>query len=107
MRFVILVIDNGNNLAVANEMAEIDAFNEELTSASQLVMAAGISSDGRATVVDNRSNSQEVSVGSIQTGPDHYTGFWIIEVATAEVALEVAKRGSLACNRRVELRPFL
>ncbi|NBQ01552.1 MAG: hypothetical protein EBU45_05955, partial [Actinobacteria bacterium] len=34
-------------------------------------------------------------------------GFWIIDVPNQEIALELAARGSKACNRRVELRPLL
>ena len=33
--------------------------------------------------------------------------FWIIEASDLDVALKLAAAGSKACNRRVEVRPFL
>ena len=38
---------------------------------------------------------------------EYIVGFWIIEAADLDVALRLARRGSKACNRRVELRPVL
>jgi hypothetical protein len=35
------------------------------------------------------------------------SGFWIIEAPGLDVALKLAAAGSKACNRRVEVRPFL
>jgi len=34
-------------------------------------------------------------------------GFWVMEAADLDVALELAAAGSKACNRKVEVRPFL
>jgi hypothetical protein len=34
-------------------------------------------------------------------------GFWIIEAADLDVALKLAAEGSKACNRKIEVRPFL
>ncbi len=33
--------------------------------------------------------------------------FWIIEAFDLDVALKLATEGSKACNRKVEVRPFL
>jgi hypothetical protein len=38
---------------------------------------------------------------------EYIAGFWIIEAPDLDVALELATGGSKACNRRVEVRPFL
>ena len=35
------------------------------------------------------------------------SGFWIIAADDLDVALKLAAGGSKACNRRVEVRPFL
>jgi riboflavin biosynthesis pyrimidine reductase len=37
----------------------------------------------------------------------YLVGFWIIEAADLDVALKLAAEGSKACNRKVEVRPFL
>jgi hypothetical protein len=35
------------------------------------------------------------------------SGFWIIQADSLEQAQALAAEGSKACNRKVELRPFL
>jgi len=39
--------------------------------------------------------------------PECYSGFWLIEASDEAKAKELALAGSLACNRKVELRPYL
>jgi hypothetical protein len=108
MRFIIFVIDGPGHPASTDEMVHIDAFNEKLQENGQWITAAGIRESSAATLIDNRANKGEVVAGSLfQDFPDFYTGFWIIEVESEVVALELAKEGSLACNRKVELRPYI
>lgn len=108
MRFVIYVIDGSANTATGTEMADIDAFNDRLEAKGQLILAAGIGDRSTATLIDNRLGIDLVtSATSLQPGPEHYSGFWLIKADNAEQALELAKEGSRCCNRRVELRPFL
>ena len=38
---------------------------------------------------------------------EYLAGFWIIEAADLDVAPKLAAEGSKACNRKVEVRPFL
>ena len=38
---------------------------------------------------------------------EYLAGFWIIRAADLDVALKLAAEGSKACNRKVEVRPFL
>jgi hypothetical protein len=38
---------------------------------------------------------------------EYVAGFWIMETADQDVALRLAAEGSKACNRKVEVRPFL
>lgn len=90
----------------SQEMAAINAFNDDLRSKGQLVMAEGIQSPSQAVLIDNRAE-----VGLIQEGPLHQldeyvSGFWVIETQTTDEAKEIASRASLACNRKVELRPL-
>ena len=107
MKFSIFVIDGPGNLAVADEMKQIDDFNESLQKSGNWVMAAGIAGPEAASVFDNRDERKLQSSGSFFKEGEHYSGFWIIDAPTREVAEELASRGSLACNRKVELRPFL
>jgi len=107
MRFVIFVIDGTSNSATGNEIAAIDAFNDRLTANNHLILAAGIAQPSRATLFDNRWGASIQTTGSLFDGPEHYSGIWIIHADTLEMAEEYAAAGSLACNRRVELRPIL
>lgn len=107
MRFIIFVIDGPGNLADPNEMAQIDAFNDELQKNGQWITAAGIAQSAGATLIDNRNGKGEVQAGSLVKSSENYSGFWLIEAESAEIAKELALAGSKACNRKVELRPYL
>lgn len=107
MKFVIFVIDSTSNSASGNEMAEIDAFNEMLQQNGHWITAAGIHHGAQATVLDNRAGAGLVHEGSLYDSAEHYSGFWLIEANDHATALELAAAGSKACNRKVELRPYL
>ena len=107
MRFIIFVIDGASSSATGNEMAAIDAFNNRLSAGNHLLLAAGIAEPGRATLIDNRAGAGIEIQGSPFTAPEHYSGFWVISAESEEQAKAFAREGSAACNRKVELRPFL
>ena len=95
------------NDAPSLDPAAIDAFNDRLRDHGHWVLAAGIGAPDTATVIDDRGGAGATSPGSLTDDRDHYSGFWIIDVPDKERALALAAAGSRACNRRVELRPFL
>ena len=107
MRYVLFVIDDATGSATGGEMEAIDAFNERLRAGGHWVLAAGIGAPDTATVLDDRGGAGRATEGSLFAGPEHYSGFWIVEAPTPERARALASEGSRACNRRVELRPFL
>ena len=107
MRFIIFVIDGPGNLANPDEMAHIDAFNDQLQKDGHWVTAAGIREGAAAKVFDNRANAGVEKEGTFFDAPEYYSGFWIIEAGSQEKAEELARGGSLACNRKVELRPYI
>jgi hypothetical protein len=106
LRFIIFVIDSDSNSGSSDEMHEIDNFNSELSRHNQLVMAAGMAGSPRGLLIDNRGTKELVESGSLN-GSEFYSGFWIIDAEDERQARELALEGSRACNRRVELRPFL
>jgi hypothetical protein len=107
MRYVIFVIDDTSGSGHADELAAIDAFNDALRAAGHWILAVGIAGPDRATLIDDRAGRGGTSAGSLFDGPDFYSGFWLIEAPSDDVALDLARRGSRACGRRVELRPLL
>ena len=107
MKYIIFVIDSASNSADGDEMAAIDAFNDMLQDKGHWITAAGIHHGEAATVIDNRGDAGIVTEGSLYSSPEHYSGFWVIEAEDNETALALAAEGSKACNRKVELRPYL
>ena len=107
MRYAIFVIDIENNPGNPSEMAEIDAFNDELISNNQLELAIGIAASSKSLLIDNRDGKDEVLETSLFQSSEFHSGLWIMRAGSDAEALELAKRGSRACNRKVELRPIL
>jgi hypothetical protein len=107
MKFMLFVIDQQSRSATTNEIASIDEFNDLLRANGHWVMAAGLAAPSRAMVFDNTSPTPSQTTGSLFASDDFYSGFWIISAESEEQAKRLAMAGSKACNRRVELRPFL
>ena len=106
MRYMICVIDDETGSGSGEEMVAIDAFNERLQNAGQLIMAEGLASPRASVVVDNRGGAGVVTPGPLHDTEEHVSGFWIVEATDRDAALALAAEGSRACNRVVELRPF-
>ena len=107
MRFLISVIDDTTGSASETEIGAIDAFNGHLREQGYWVLAAGLASPEEATVIDNRDGTGEKVQGPFLSSSEYVSGFWIVDAPTRDVALDLAAEGSMACNRRVELRAFL
>jgi hypothetical protein len=78
-----------------------------MVAAGQRVLAIGIASPDDSIQIDNRGGEVKYIQESLTNSNEYVSGFWIIDVPNQEIALELAARGSKACNRRVELRPLL
>ncbi len=108
MRFLINVIEGIEKPAHSRqEIDAIDAFNNEMVAAGERVLAVGIASPENSIQIDNRDGQVKYIKESLADSNEYVSGFWIIDVPNREIALELAARGSKACNRRVELRPLL
>jgi hypothetical protein len=107
MQYLVSVIDATAGLATPDEMAAIDVFNDRLQAEGHWVFAGGLGSPSTATVIDNRGEEPMFTDGPFVETKEYLAGFWIIEAADLDVALKLAAEGSKACNRKVEVRPFL
>jgi hypothetical protein len=108
MQYLVSVIDDTAGLATPSEMAAIDAFNDDrLRSGGYWVFAGGLASPSTATVIDNRHGEAVFTDGPFLESKEHMAGFWILEAPDLDVVLKLAAEGSKACNRKVEVRPFL
>ena len=107
MQYLISVIDDGTGPATPTEDADIDAFNDRLRAEGHWVFAGGLGSPSSATVIDNRGEEAMFTDGPFLESKEYLAGFWVMEAADLDVALKLAAEGSKACNRKVEVRPFL
>ncbi len=107
MQYLVSVIHDQAGLATPDEMAAIDVFNDRLQAEGHWVFAGGLASPNTATVIDNRGEEALVTDGPFIESKEYLGGFWVIEAPDLDVALELATEGSKACNRKIEVRPFL
>ena len=107
MQYLVSVIDDTAGLATPEEMAAIDAFNGRLQAEGHWVFAGGLAAPGSATVIDNRGEEVMITDGPFLESKEYLAGFWVMEAADLDVALTLAAEGSKACNRKLEVRPFL
>jgi hypothetical protein len=109
-----LLAVHGNEEDVANTPAEqmhtmfaqVDAFNTELQGSGKWVFAGGLQPASTATVVRAEAGEAIFTDGPYLETKEHIGGFWIIEAADLDEALEWARKGSAACMGAVEVRPF-
>src|SRR5215471_3598793 len=107
MQYLVGVIDDKTGLATTDEMAAIDAFNDRLRAEGHWVFAGGLAAPSSATVIDNRGEEAMFTDGPFLESKEYLAGFWIIEAADLDMVLKLAAKGSKACNRKIEVRPFL
>ncbi|WP_367874144.1 YciI family protein [Luteolibacter sp. Populi] len=83
---------------------DIDVLNEEMIAAGVRVFAGGLGSakslraqpDGKVLITD----------GPYLETKEHIGGFWILEAASLDEALEWGRKAVIACRAPVEVRPF-
>jgi hypothetical protein len=107
MQYLVSVIDDKTNSGTPDEMAAINEFNERLEAEGHWVFAGGLASPSAATVIDNRGGEPLFTDGPFLESKEYLAGLWIIEAPDLDAALKFATDGSKACNRKVEVRPFL
>jgi len=107
MQYLVSVIDDNTNSGTPEEDAAIDVFNDRLQAEGHWVFAGGLAAPSSATVIDNRGGKAMFTDGPFVESKEYLAGFWIMEAADLDVALKLAAEGSKACNRKVEVRPFL
>ena len=108
MQYLVSVINDSASLATPDEMAAIDAFNDDrLIAEGHWVFAGGLAAPSTATVIDNRGEEAMFTDGPFLESKEYVAGFWIVDAPDLDAARRLAAQGSKHCNRRVELRPLL
>ena len=106
MHYLLSVIDDATNPGPADEPGAVDTFNQQLKDDGYWVFAGGLEGLDASTVVDARSGETAITDGPFAETKEYLAGFWVIEAADLDVALELAAGGSKACHRKIEVRPF-
>jgi hypothetical protein len=106
VKFLISVIDDLSNSGTPAEMTAIDAFNDDLRANGHFIFAWGLEDPKKATVIDNRKDASISTGKPFFNSQENFSGLWLIEAESAEVAERLAHSASKACNRKVELRPM-
>src|SRR5579859_4002374 len=88
-------------------MEEIHALNREMIAAGVRKFACGISPVGSAKTLRSQPGGKVlVTDGPYLETKEHIGGFWILEAADMNEALEWGRKAAVACRAPVEVRPF-
>lgn len=87
-------------------VAQVDQFNSELQAAGAWVFAGGLHPASSATVVRSADDEVSMTDGPYAESKEQMGGFWVIEAADLDEALEWARKGAAASEGPVEVRPF-
>ena len=83
---------------------DMGRFNDEMISAGVLVAAEGLDDASQGVVVDYSSQPPVVTDGPYGETKELFGGFWIVDVASKEEAVEWAKRAPCGPGVKTEIR---
>jgi hypothetical protein len=87
-------------------MADLDTIRDELTAAGSWVFAAGLHDASSATVVRAGEDGEILTTdGPYAEAKEHMGGVTVIDVADLDIALDYARRYTLATHLPIEVRP--
>lgn len=87
--------------AVINAMG---AYNEAMTDAGILIGGDGLTDAAQGSVVEFTADAPIVTDGPYGEVHELFNGFWTIQVATKEEAIEWASRAPLGAGNKIEVR---
>jgi hypothetical protein len=86
---------------------DVGALGERLTAAGAFVFQGGMNGGPESATVVRRSGEDFlITDGPYTETKEHLAGFWIINAADLDEALEWAKQTAAAQQRAIEVRPF-
>jgi hypothetical protein len=87
---------------------DIDVLNEEMMAAGARFFAGGLESARHAKSLRKQPDGEVMMTdGPYLETKEHVGGFWILEAADLDEALEWGRKAVVACRAPVEVRPFL
>ena len=91
---------------VQRMFTQVDAFNQKVTDAGIWVFGGGLEPIETTTTVDATGHEPIITDGPFTEAKEWIGGFWVLEAPDLDAAIDLARRGSAACNGKVEVRPF-
>ena len=85
---------------------QVGAVNEKLMETGAWVFGAGLQTASTATVVRSTGGDVSMTDGPYAETKEQMGGFWVIETADLDAALDWAGQCAAACEGPVELRPM-
>jgi hypothetical protein len=85
---------------------KVGAVNEEMTAAGTWVFGGGLVPASSATVLQANGDTVSMTDGPYAETKEQMGGFWVIEAADLDEALEWGRKCAVACEGPVEVRPF-
>lgn len=87
-------------------MDDITALNKEMIAKGVRVFVGGMAPAREAVSVRVKSGSPLVTDGPYMETKEHIGGFWVLECATRDEAVEWGCKAAIACRAPAEVRPF-
>lgn len=89
-------------------MKNISDLNEEMIAKGVRVFVGGLQTATRAKTIRARNNGgMVVTDGPFVEAKEHVGGFWVLECADIDEAVEWGKKATVACRAPVEVREFM
>jgi len=89
-------------------MRDIDVLNDEMEAAGARFFAGGLESATKAKSLRKQPGGEVVVTdGPYLEAKEYVGGFWILDAANMDEALEWGKKAVVACRAPVEVRAFL
>jgi len=86
---------------------DIDELNEEMVAAGVRVFVGGLQPARSAKSLRAQPNGKVlITDGPYLETKEHIGGFWVLEAANLDEALERGRKAVVACRAPVEVRPF-
>jgi hypothetical protein len=86
--------------------ADVGALNERMQHEGAWVFGGGLHTPDTATVVSVENGEVTTTDGPFAEAKEQIGGFWIINAADLDAAVDWAAKASAACLGPVEVRPF-
>jgi hypothetical protein len=92
--------------AVARTVEQVSTLNDKMRNDGAWVFGGGLQPASSATVVRAAAVGVSMTDGPFAETKEQMGGFWVIEAADFDGALDWAAQATVACEQPIEVRPF-